>query len=175
MGDSEGHIHGQLVIGSFIVTACPLMNHVLHRVFWWNIKSQVTQAPYSPDLAPCDFWLFPKLKSPSKGKKNSDHWWDSGKYDGAPDRDWENCVRSQDAYTEGDWESGKIYNTSHSQYASHCLRFHGIRSSPRMENNHPSKNASVIVNYWLFRAMEYQEISVPWTQWIHASPCKVLQ
>ena len=25
-------------------------------------------APYSPDLAPCDFWLFPKLKSPLKGK-----------------------------------------------------------------------------------------------------------
>ena len=26
-------------------------------------------APYSPDLAPCDFWLFPKLKSPLKGKR----------------------------------------------------------------------------------------------------------
>ena len=25
-------------------------------------------APYSPDLAPCNFWLFPKLKSPLKGK-----------------------------------------------------------------------------------------------------------
>ena len=22
----------------------------------------VPQPPYSPDLAPCDFWLFPKLK-----------------------------------------------------------------------------------------------------------------
>jgi len=26
----------------------------------------VCQPPYSPDLAPCDFWLFPKLKSPLK-------------------------------------------------------------------------------------------------------------
>ena len=26
-------------------------------------------APYSPDVAPCDFWLFPKLKSPLKGKR----------------------------------------------------------------------------------------------------------
>ena len=26
-------------------------------------------APYSPDLAPCDFWLFPKLKSPLKGRR----------------------------------------------------------------------------------------------------------
>ena len=25
--------------------------------------------PHSPDLAPCDFWLFPKLKSPLKGKR----------------------------------------------------------------------------------------------------------
>ena len=31
--------------------------------------TQVTQAPYNPDLAPCDFWLFPKLKSPLKGKR----------------------------------------------------------------------------------------------------------
>ena len=30
---------------------------------------QVTQPPYSPDLAPCDFWLFPKLKSPLKEKR----------------------------------------------------------------------------------------------------------
>ena len=31
--------------------------------------TQVTQTPYSPDLAPCNFWLFPKRKSPLKGKK----------------------------------------------------------------------------------------------------------
>ena len=31
--------------------------------------TQVTQPHYSPDLAPCDFWLFPKLKSPLKGKR----------------------------------------------------------------------------------------------------------
>ena len=31
--------------------------------------TQVAQPPYSPDLVPCDFWLFPKLKSPLKGKR----------------------------------------------------------------------------------------------------------
>ena len=31
--------------------------------------TQVTQPPYSPDLVPWDFWLFPKLKSPLKGKR----------------------------------------------------------------------------------------------------------
>ena len=31
--------------------------------------TQVTQHPYRQDLASCDFWLFPKLKSPLKGNK----------------------------------------------------------------------------------------------------------
>ena len=31
--------------------------------------TQVCQLPYSPDLAACNFWLFPKLKSPLKGRR----------------------------------------------------------------------------------------------------------
>jgi len=31
--------------------------------------TQVCQLPYSPDLVPCDFWLFSKLKSPLKGRR----------------------------------------------------------------------------------------------------------
>jgi hypothetical protein len=31
--------------------------------------SQVHQAPYSPDMAPCYFWLFPRLKTPLKGSR----------------------------------------------------------------------------------------------------------
>ena len=31
--------------------------------------TQVTQPHYSLDLASCDFWLFPKLKSLLKGKR----------------------------------------------------------------------------------------------------------
>ena len=27
------------------------------------------QSPYSPDIVPCDFWLFPKLKKPLKGQR----------------------------------------------------------------------------------------------------------
>jgi len=29
--------------------------------------TKVSQPPYSPDLSSCDFWLFPKQKSPLKG------------------------------------------------------------------------------------------------------------
>ena len=31
--------------------------------------TQVTQSSYSSHLVPCDFWPFPKLKSPLKGKR----------------------------------------------------------------------------------------------------------
>ena len=29
----------------------------------------ITHPPYSPDLAPCDFFLFPRLKKNMKGKR----------------------------------------------------------------------------------------------------------
>ena len=50
-------------------------------------------------------WLFafPKTKITFERKEISDHQWSSGKKDGAADGDWENCVRSQGAYFEGDW------------------------------------------------------------------------
>jgi hypothetical protein len=34
--------------------------------------SALDHPPYSPDLAPADFWLVPKLKSVLKGKRFSD-------------------------------------------------------------------------------------------------------
>ena len=46
--------------------------HVLRLVQSFLAKrqiTQVTQPSYSPDMAPCHFWLFPKLKLPLKGKR----------------------------------------------------------------------------------------------------------
>ena len=57
-------------------------------------------APYSPDLVPWDFGLFPNLKSPLKGNRSSMRF---TKIWQAADGDWENCVKSQGAYFEGDW------------------------------------------------------------------------
>ena len=66
----QGHSYGQRVIGSFIMKTYLLMNYVLGRVLLLKHQiTQVTQPPYSPDLAPCGFYLFPKLKSPLKGKR----------------------------------------------------------------------------------------------------------
>ena len=49
-------------------------------------------------------WLlaFPKTKITLEREETSDHWWYSGKYDGAADGYWENYVRSQGAYFERD-------------------------------------------------------------------------
>ena len=33
---------------------------------------QLRQPPYSPDIAPCDYWMFPKLKMALKGKRFDD-------------------------------------------------------------------------------------------------------
>ena len=48
-------------------------------------------------------WLlaFPKIKITFEREEISHHWRDSGKYDGAADGDWENCVSSQGAYFKG--------------------------------------------------------------------------
>ena len=40
---------------------------VLRDHFAKNSTHIVPQPPYSPDLAPCDFWLFSKLKRPLRG------------------------------------------------------------------------------------------------------------
>ena len=46
-----------------------IMSHA--EFFLWNIKSPrwLSQSPYSPELAPCVCWLFPKLKASLKGKR----------------------------------------------------------------------------------------------------------
>jgi len=42
---------------------------LMHAFLGKRHIAQVCQPPYSPDLAPCDFWLFPKLKSPLKVRR----------------------------------------------------------------------------------------------------------
>ena len=69
MDDSEGHSYGQLVIGSFITTMCPLMHRILCSFLAKHQITQVTHSSYSQNLMPCNSWHFPKLKSPLKGKR----------------------------------------------------------------------------------------------------------
>ena len=99
--DSECRSYGLLVIGSFIRTMHLLMQNILCEFFF--VKHQMNQV-----IQPSRFgilWIlaFPKTKITFEREEISDHPWDSGKYDGAADGNWENCVRCQGAYFEGDW------------------------------------------------------------------------
>ena len=89
LGDSEGQSYGQLVIGSFITTMCLLMHHISCRVFWQNIKSPSWLSPPIAQIwCPGTFGFF-KTNTTFEREEISDHQWDSGKYDGAADGNWE--------------------------------------------------------------------------------------
>ena len=60
-------------------------------------------APLKPTFGTLQLLAFPKTKITFEREEISDHQWDSREYDRAADDDWENCVRSQGAYFEGDW------------------------------------------------------------------------
>jgi hypothetical protein len=50
-----------------------LSSHMIQSFLVKHGIPVVRQAPYSPDMAPCDFWLFPKLKRPLKGSRFDSH------------------------------------------------------------------------------------------------------
>ena len=60
-------------------------------------------APLQPRFGALPLLAFPKTKITFEREQISDCQWDSGKYDGTADSNWENCVRSQGARFEGDW------------------------------------------------------------------------
>lgn len=90
---------------------------VLCDFFAKNSTHIVPQPPYSPDLAPCDFWLFSKLKRPMRGRRFDtieEIKTESKKVLKAiPEKDysdcfedwkkrWQKCVLSDGDYFEGD-------------------------------------------------------------------------
>ena len=100
---SSQHIHSCITSGAEFLAK--------HQI------TQMTQLHYSPDLVPCKFWFFLKLKSPLKGKKfqiiNQIQKNRMGQLMVIPTKDfaecfeqwkrcWENSVRSQGAYFERD-------------------------------------------------------------------------
>ena len=60
-------------------------------------------APLQPRFDTLWLLAFSKTKITFEREVILDHRWDSGKYDEAADVDWENCVRSQNAYFEEKW------------------------------------------------------------------------
>ena len=77
------------------------MHHISCGVFWWNISHPGDSAPLQPIFGALHLLAFPKIKITFEREEISDCQW--GKYNGAADGNWENCVRSQGTYFEGDW------------------------------------------------------------------------
>ena len=111
--------------------------HDTLRVCEFLAKNSITKMdhpPYSPDLAPCDFWLFSKLKNALKGQRFADL--SDIKHNmkmllrGILENDFQEClwqwhhrltkyIASQGEYFEGDsnrWCTGKqiLLSQSHS-------------------------------------------------------------
>ena len=59
-------------------------------------------APLQPRFGTLWLLAFPKTKTTFEKEEISNHQWDSGECNGAANGEWENCVRSQGAYLEGD-------------------------------------------------------------------------
>jgi len=81
-------------------------SHLIQSFLAKHNTPVLRQAPYSPDMAPCDFWLFPKLKMPLKGtrfqsredimRNATEHCFRQWQ------NRWEKCVAAQGDYFEGD-------------------------------------------------------------------------
>ena len=67
----------------------------------WNHPGD--SASLQPRFGTLQLPAFCKTKITFDRKEISDHWWNSGKSEGATGDNWENCVRSQGACFEGDW------------------------------------------------------------------------
>jgi hypothetical protein len=71
MCDGKDRKFGATTTGSFITTTRPSAHTSLKTAVFLTNNNMVIvpHPPYSPDLAPCDFSLFPKLKMKLKGRR----------------------------------------------------------------------------------------------------------
>ena len=75
-----------------------------HTVFCRTSNHPGESAPLQPRFGTLWLLAFPKTKITFEMKEISDHERNSGKYGSAAEGDWENCVRSQGAHFEEDWD-----------------------------------------------------------------------
>ena len=92
--------------GHWLLHCDNVLSHVSHLMQVFLVKqkiTQVTQQPLQPRFITLRLLVLPKTKITFEKEEMSDDPWDSGKYDRVADGDWQNWVRSQGAYSEGDW------------------------------------------------------------------------
>ena len=79
-------------------------SHASHLMLFFGKTSNDpgVSAPLQPRFGALQLLAFLKTKITFEREEISNCQRNSGKYDGAADGDWENCVRAQDTYLEGD-------------------------------------------------------------------------
>ena len=122
---------------SFITTMCLPMHHISCRDFCETSNHPGDSAPLQPRFGALRLLAFPKTKITFEREDISDPQWDLGKYDEAavaiPTKDfaecfeqwkrcWENCVRSQGVYIEGDWGIIVLYT----MFLVSCVFFNNV-------------------------------------------------
>ena len=195
-------------------TAAAMGNWWLAALSWQRAHSCITSCvqcfsktsnhpgdstPYSPDLTPCDFWFFRKLKSPLKGKRfqTINEIWENTREQlmVIPAKDiaecfeqwkgpWENYVRSQVAYFEGDW----VIIVLCTMFLVSCIFNKCFYFSYYMAGYFQNRHICIIIilkifsfqyvsiyctilNGWiLFYCMDVQKYSFNWKYWLFS--CK---
>ena len=85
MCEGSDLISGRTTHGCSTMTNAPAHAALLTRRFLTDNMTPVPHPPYSPDLAPSDFFLFPKLKMKLKGAKISGAGGNSSRVAGRPE------------------------------------------------------------------------------------------
>ena len=118
LGVTSGEYGGWVMTGMLFSAFAPSHTSLVVQQFLAEKSIPIiTQPPYSPDLAPSDFWLFPALKMVLKGTRFATmediEWNATAEPQKIPkeafrqcfqqwqDR-WSKCVRAQGSYFEGD-------------------------------------------------------------------------
>ena len=81
--DSQGCSYGQLVIGIFIMTTCPLMHHISWRIFGETSNHPSDSTSLQAKFGALRLLSFPKTKITFEREEISDCRWDSGLWQGS--------------------------------------------------------------------------------------------
>ena len=107
MCGARGHRNWKTIPSLSTTTMPRLTGPLKFRSFWQRTMTLIPHPPYSPDLAACDLFLFPKLKLeeiqeesqpvldtiPKRGFQGCFQAWQ---------KRWDHCIRAKDEYFEGD-------------------------------------------------------------------------
>ena len=122
-------------------------SRLLQRFLAKHQITQVTQLHYSSDLTPWNFWIFPKLKLPLKGKRFQTVNEIQENMAGQLTVTGGTVVRSQGAYFEGDWGIIVLCTMFPVSciFSNKCLYFSYYMAGYLLDRTHISKGRALCI------------------------------